>query len=336
MKPEEIDQFFSQKIAELDDVMPPTDWNPEATFYKIQNKMKPVARRRFLAPWYLSVAASVSLVTVIATSVYFNFSSGSEEVSIASFIEEKTEKSLSVQQYISEAILNDEKTPEIVPDAHPEIVSISSRAIYKRKAYSIIPDHLLEEFLNGNKNIPTIELPCIDVQAPETVASKMVKKKTSFALSHPLKKDIDSEISENALQMNLMAGVGYVADNVAPIVQLETRLLTTNQNSQWNTYGGGLSVEGFISKSEEGMNGRPHVFAEISTGKMSKNEDKTVQGKGWSMGILLNPQEGSTMGRDTFRLRYTWEFKNRIRVSPELLVSDGFQRIYPGIRITRG
>lgn len=342
MKPEEIDQFFSQKIAELDDVMPPTDWNPEATFHKIQNKMKPTRRFKILTPWYMSMAASVSFVALVSSSLYFNFSTSENNTStLADIIEEKTEKSLNAPLYASDSWIDDENTPSIQPlEVAESLVSTSAiSTVSTVRKQSIIPDDILEEILNLPK-INTVKLPSIDVQAPETVASRMVtKKKKAIAFSQPFTKEGNlNEMADNALQMNLMAGAGYIANTVAPVVQLETRLLTSSQNqiSKWSTYGGGLSIEGVMSKTEEGLEMRPLVFAEVSTGSLSKDEDKGIKGRGWSMGILLNPQEGTEMGRDTFRVRYTWELKNKIRISPELLVSDGFQKIYPGIRITKG
>ncbi len=344
MRPEEIDQFFNDRLEALSDTMPPTSWVPEATFHKIQQKMKPTKRRTFI-PWYVSLAASVSLVALVAGGVYFLQSLPYQTVQLARLLEETTEKSLNQPDVMQDAWLTQKNAPiilhSVASDGIPPQTPSSESLLAANPQGAASSQQLIPSVSPSEVHVevaPT-ELPCVEVVAPETVAEKMVQKRHAFTWNHPLKgKEEYKAHAQHQFQVNLLAGAAVVANSVAPVAQVETRWLTSSaqQSSKWTTYSGALSIEGLLTNAESGIEVSPHVFAEVSTGSFSKNEEKAVRGKGVSVGILLNLPDGSSMTRDTFRLRYTWELKNRIRISPELLVGDGFQRVYPGIRITKG
>ncbi|MEN7547064.1 hypothetical protein AAG747_04050 [Rapidithrix thailandica] len=349
MKDEELDRLFREQIENLDSAPPQLNWEPEASFQRIQAQLKqPKKGGGFIWTHYLSVAASISLLFVASLTVFKAVDHWK-----ADFMPEQAPPSVSYSE---------NNNP--VPNMQLQVMSGTLSSSAPPLATEMQSVEYTKQTTSSDHYIPRLELVNL-VQNSNPVKNQLLHTthNTSEVATHQLSYTIfgyelfsttwspEKELSTTSSQemfghtasqmpakknfvVNLGLGTELIGSQFGPQANIAFSIQTENQAANAiNEWSLGISSTALIHEAEGQQRSlQPATFVEASIGK--KSLDKKT-GDSFGVGMLIHSDNPQFSG-STFKLQYTKKLLKRINISPELILTENFKKIIPGFKLTLG
>jgi hypothetical protein len=340
MRDEEIDRLFRESIENLDGLPPQAPHvDLEMAFQKIQRQLHGgggTSQKKNFPGIFDLAAAMVALLLTLGYGINHVLDrnepagqSGPAEVAAVSPQETKA-ATLEALQFTTLAV-----APAMIEYQPEGFNAIASEPLQLPEAPKAHP----------------AETPVLQPVKKTKPPHEVLPARVSFAVEHSLVQafkaaqkgqqpsGVGELPSKHHLSLQVPVGLafanGHGAATLGTRLQWETgqpdkRMATTIQvGASAYAWATGLEGEGQPALS-------PQVFLEVSAGKMARQKGKWISGHEVGMGYRVAGQR-DFMGAQLIKVNYTLHVKDRIQVSPEVMVSElSLQSgaVYPGIRVT--
>ncbi|WP_020529505.1 hypothetical protein [Flexithrix dorotheae] len=342
MRDDDLDKLFRSAMDDLEGIPPQvSNWDVDKTFGKIQEQLNPKNTRKFPGIFDLAAAVVITIITIGYATNYL----------------------------VEEKIIDGDEIAAIIDFSSEEAVEEINSTLETEN-----PDEnnfILSKMENQEKAFPEIDLKSVDFQYASTSLANNIppvatrknraisknnnagdQKNFDFVFNSPMagfsKKGnthdgqetlgfgMDNTQTPNQISLSFPIGFSYMADHFAPTISGRVAL---NKQSKKNvdkisSIAATISSYHFMDKNESGkMSVDSRFFVEASFGKFSSDHDKVISGHEIGGGYMLGKDNEQFKGK-TFKVNYSISVKNKIKVSPEAIITDNFSKVYPGIKVT--
>jgi len=145
------------------------------------------------------------------------------------------------------------------------------------------------------------------------------------------------------LTANLDLGAGLIKNKIAPVFSAgpEFKIAWKGWNTAWNpgkeytVYGLNATAYYLFDKQSDGKyKTNINWFVNAEYGSIySRKSNKSLSRSTFGLGYLINP-DNTHFQKNTFRFFYNVGFSNGLRVLPEVIFTNNFKNIFPGITIS--
>lgn len=329
MKDEQLDNLFKQALEGMEGIPPQAkNWDKEDTFERIQlglNGDNTKTRRSF----FDLAAAVIVLVTAATYSISF-FTKPSLENSIPELVAEISEELLKEDENKKALNIQAEDYSKAFQDI--QLVSNEVEEVEPMATMVMKPIKFEEQTMNEVIGFEPLDYNTIDSKNEER--NVLVENATKVNMLLPFARKNDKILSEkgNKVNMSLPVGVAYTAGSIAPVVSFNSSFNLKENSHKTTQLNFGASAYGLMQQNENNkLEVEPVVFAETSLG-LQTNQDKLITGHAVGVGYQLNNSD-LVEGR-AVKLNYTLSVKKRLKIAAEALVSEGFSKVQPGIKLT--
>lgn len=332
MKDEQLDNLFKQALEGMEGIPPQAkNWDKEDTFERIQlglNGDSTKTRRSF----FDLAAAVIVLVTAATYSISF-FTKPSLENSIPALVAEISDEFL--KENLNEEVQNIQA--ENFSNAFQEVQLVSNEVEEVEPVASLVmkPIRFEEQTMNEVMGFESLNYMTNDSKNEESKILTEGHPKVNMLLPFAKRNGeilSDTQQKGNKVNMSLPVGVAYTAGSVAPVVSFNSSFDLKENSHSTTQLNMGTSVYGLMQQNENNkLEVAPLVFAETSLG-LETNQDKLITGHAVGVGYQLNNSD-LVEGR-AVKLNYTLSVKKRLKIAAEALVSEGFSKVQPGIKLT--
>jgi len=138
--------------------------------------------------------------------------------------------------------------------------------------------------------------------------------------------------SFHAFPINLFAKVSYHQANIIPEIGINVSIFQRQKGNRFKAVDLGLSTQLSLDTNESGQN-TLYNFLFFNVGY--ENVDVKT-GKGWftSASVLLNPDDRNIYRDFTMKFTVQRQINKHLRLGPELIFSNNFRKVYPGVSLT--
>ena len=139
------------------------------------------------------------------------------------------------------------------------------------------------------------------------------------------------------ISLSLHGGAGVMGNTFAASAAFKTALLVPRTGDIYHTLGASLSGYGFIEKTEAGSSKfNPAVFLNFEFGRLRGPLHKWGN-RGWEIGVGYLVVNKSVLLRDrSVRIYSRLPLTRHLKISPELIFTDSFKSVLPGVTISLG
>ena len=332
MKDEQLDNLFRNALEDLGGVPPQAkDWDKEDVFERIQlglNGDNTKTRRSF----FDLAAAVIVLVTAATYSISF-FTKSKVENSIPELVAEISEELLIEDS--NDEVLNIQEDNFLQAFQEIQLVSNEAEEVEPVASLTMKPIKFEEQALNEAMGYELLNYDENFTQSE--VSGALPEEDSKINMLLPFAKNNGEILSESLqksskINMSLPVGVAYTAGSVAPVVSFNSSFNLKENVGSTTQLNLGASAYGLMQQNENNkLEVEPVLFAETSLG-LESNQDKFITGHAVGVGYQLNKAD-IVEGR-AVKLNYTLSVKKRLKIAAEALVSEGFSKVQPGIKLT--
>ena len=299
-----FEEFISQEIKSLDETVPSeVAWYPEKSWKRIDFALR--GSRSGRAYFHYYIAASVSFILIFSgiLGIYNNPQSARDiRTSLMNHLE-----SFGQEENRSQTVGFVRKTPATVSEI--------SQLTYARVTRISDQERPSASSLNRKKNLvfrgPVVTMPRMPLVAIQ---------------------------AENPrLSLSMQVGAGVVGGTLAPSVTFRTAMLLPKTGNIYHTLGASLSGYGFIEKAESGSSElNPAVFLNVEFGRLKGPLHKWGN-RSWEIGVGYLVVNKSLLLEDrSVRIYTKLPLTRYLKISPELIFTDKFKSVLPGVTISLG
>ncbi len=348
MRDDDLDNLFRSAMDDLEGIPPQVNnWDVDKTFGKIQEQLNPKNTRKFPGIFDLAAAVVITILTIGYATNYLveeNIIDGEEIASVLDFSSD--DQAVETNLLPSEMDNHNENGSFLSSSEEQEktFPEINLKSVDYQFASAALADNnapinnqinngtLLNSETRNQKNFNFV------FNSPFAGFSNKNKQKSGspFDEQETLGLGIDRTKAPHQVSLSFPIGFSYMADNFAPTISGRVAL---NKQSKKNidkisSIAASISSYHFMEKNEAGkMSVDSRFFVEASLGKFSSRDDKIISGHEIGAGYMLGSDNEKFQGK-TFKVNYSISVKNKIKVTPEAIITDNFSKVYPGIKVT--
>lgn len=299
-----FEQFIRQEINSLDETTPSeVSWYPQKSWNRINFALHGSGSGRAYFHYYLAATVSFFLIFSGILGIYRNPQAVKDiQAAVMNHIE-----SLDPVENPGQTMGFIRKTPAGVSEFQPlnnfEVTRVSDQS------------RPFPSSLNRKEN-PGLQGQGLTLPEITYMTVQKEKPKLSFAMQ---------------------VGAGVVGGTLAPSAGFKTAFLIPKAGNIYHTVGASLSGYGFVEKGESGSSElNPAIFLNAEFGRLKGPLHKWAN-RSWEIGVGYLVVNQSVLLKDQSVRVYTrLPLTRHLKISPELIFTDRFKSVLPGVTISLG
>lgn len=299
----DLEELFQKQIRSLDDTVPPdSTWNKENTWDRIKHYLGGSRSGKVYFHYYL--AASIS---------FFLLFSGILTIYQSPDVIEKIGSRFG--NFRGHQLSQNQPNPEYLARKLPEASFVVGN--HELGAIDYRPGNHAKTFALAPKSVD-FEPDLLPINNPSYVQKIAFKEKPRISFTGQL-------------------GAGFVSDQFTPKLNFRTAALLPRNESSYHSVGLSLTSFAFIESSETGdTEFNPGLFVNAEYGRVRGPLRKWAN-RSWEIGVGYLVADRSTVFKDnTIRIFTRLPLSRRLKLVPELILTNNFKSVLPGITLTLG